>query len=79
LEVLQIFMKKKKSKKTRGPARPVAYDILGYPSCISGYERESLAAEAVLAAERKAKRSGPVAKEVRPKGHSEKDHRRMKK
>jgi len=71
-------MEKKNKKNTKGPTRPVAYDILGYPSCLSGYERESLAAEAVLAAERKAKKSGAVAKEVRPKGHSEKDHRRMK-
>jgi hypothetical protein len=72
-------MKKKKSKKTTGPARPVAYDILGYPSSISGYERESLAAEAVLAAERKAKKLKMVAKEVRPKERSERSLNRMKK
>ena len=66
-------MKKKKSNKTRGPARPVAYNILDYPSAMSGYEIESRAAEAVLAAERKAKKPGMVAKEGPPKGNS-KDH-----
>jgi hypothetical protein len=50
--------KKKKADQPRSP------DILDYPSGMSEYERESLAAEAQLAAERQTrKRPKPAMKE----------------
>lgn len=49
-------------KKIENPARPASSNILDYPSTMSGYQRESLAAEAKLAAGRKVKKQRKVAK-----------------
>lgn len=44
------------AKKNGAVPRPYSANILDYPSTMSQYEKESLAAEAKLAAERRTKR-----------------------
>jgi hypothetical protein len=39
--------------------QPLSPNLLDYPSSMSGYEKESLVAEAILAAKKKRKRPNP--------------------
>ncbi len=46
-------------KAKKRTAQPLSPRLLDYPSSMSAYERESLAAEAILAAKKKKKRPNP--------------------
>jgi hypothetical protein len=51
-----------KTNKRKSSVKPYSTNVLDYPSLLSGFEKESLAAEAKLAADRKTKRRPKPAK-----------------
>jgi len=53
---LSFILMHGKTNKRKSPVKPYSTNVRDYPSLLSGFEKESLAAEAQLAADRKAKR-----------------------